>query len=363
MGDRSRGNCCEPEKKTRLRSVSDLVTLGEIESAAARLRDVVVRTPLVPFSLSSAGRHLLIKPESLQPVGAFKLRGAYAAISALPRGVRRRGVITHSSGNHAQAVAYAARMLGISSVLVIPHTTPAVKVDACAGLGADIVFVEPSMEARTGTAGRLAEAHGLSLIPPFDDARVIAGQGTVGLEIVADAPQVDVVLVPVGGGGLISGVAVAVKRLCPDAKVVGVEPELAADAAQSLRAGSRMGWTPEETGRTIADALRVQQVGVLPFAHLTEYVDDIVVVSEDEIREAMRRLAHGPRLVAEPAGAVATAAYLFHQDALPRGERFVSVLSGGNVDPGFFREVLAGEAAGGSAADTKSVDEPSTGTR
>jgi threonine dehydratase len=330
--------------------VSDLVTLGEIEGAAARLRDVIVRTPLVPFSLPSSGPPLLIKPESLQPVGAFKLRGAYAAISALSRGVRRRGVITHSSGNHAQAVAYAARVLGITAVLVIPHTTPAVKVNACAALGADIVFVEPSMEARTATAERLAESHGLSLIPPFDDARVIAGQGTVGLEIVADAPQVDVVLVPVGGGGLIAGVATAVKALCPDAKVVGVEPALAADARESLRTGSRVAWTPDETGRTIADALRVQQVGQLPFAHFTEYVDDIVVVSEDEIRETMRLLARGPRLISEPGGAVATAAYLFHRDELPRGESFVSVLSGGNVDPELFLEILAGTPPLGAPA-------------
>jgi threonine dehydratase len=322
--------------------VSDLVTLGEIEGAAARLRGVIVRTPLVPFSLPSSGQPLLIKPESLQPVGSFKLRGAHAAISALPKAVRRRGVITHSSGNHAQAVAYAARALGIRSVLVIPHTTPAVKVDACAALGADIIFVEPTMEARIGTADRLAEAHGLSLIPPFDDAGVIAGQGTVGLEIVADAPEVDVVLVPVGGGGLISGVAAAVKTLCPDAKVVGVEPELAADARESLRTGSRVAWRADQTGRTIADALRVQQLGELPFAHVTEYVDDIIVVSEDEIRESMRRLARGPRLVAEPGGAVATAAYLFHRSELPAGDSYVSVLSGGNVDPALFLEVLGG---------------------
>jgi threo-3-hydroxy-L-aspartate ammonia-lyase len=356
--------------------VSDLVTLGEIEEAAARLRGVTVRTPLVPFSLSSSGPSLLIKPESLQPIGAFKLRGAYAAITALPRAARRRGVITHSSGNHAQAVAYAARALGIRSVLIIPNNTPAVKVDACGELGADIVFVEPTMEARIGTAERLAEAHGLALIPPFDDAGVIAGQGTVGMEIVADAPEVDVVLVPVGGGGLIAGVATAVKTLCPDAKVVGVEPELAADARDSLRAGSRVGWAPDRTGRTIADALRVQQVGELPFAHMTEYVDDIVVVSEDEIREGMRRLARGPRLIAEPAGAVATAAYLFHRDELPRGDSYVSVLSGGNVDPALFLEILAGGppadgsgdgsgegSTGGPTGPSAGADDPFADTR
>lgn len=318
-----------------LRHVSDLVTLAEIEGAAERLRGVCVRTPLVPFQSS-----LLIKPESLQPIGAFKLRGAYAAISSLSPRQRANGVVTHSSGNHAQAVAYAARALGIRAVLVIPHTTPSVKVEACQALGADIVFVEPSMEARIGTATQLAGAHGLELIPPFDDARVIAGQGTIGLEIMAQSRSADVVLVPVGGGGLLAGVATALKLLRPSVRVIGVEPELAADARDSLKAGEPVAWDAAETGRTIADALRVQQVGDLPFAHFTEYVDGIVTVSEDEIRSAMRVLAFQAHLVAEPAGAVATAAYLYHRDELPRGSAYVSILSGGNVDPARLVEIL-----------------------
>ncbi|MFC6932101.1 threonine/serine dehydratase [Actinomadura yumaensis] len=308
-----------------------------MERAAGRLEGVALRTPLVPFPPDPA---LRIKAESLQPVGAFKLRGAYAAISAVPERDRSRGVVTHSSGNHAQAVAHTARALGVPAVLVIPHTTPGVKVDACMALGAEIVYVEPSMDARTETAEKLAAAHGFTLVPPFDDARVIAGQGTVGLEIVQDLPDVDVVLVPVGGGGLVSGVAAAVKAVRPGAKVIGVEPELAADARESFRAGRPVGWKAEETGRTVADALRVQRVGDLTFAHIRELVDGFVTVTEDEIRLAMRRLVREARLIAEPAGAVATAAYLFRKDELPAGDAYVSVLSGGNVDPALFLDVL-----------------------
>lgn len=332
--------------------MSDLVTVAEIEEAAVRLRGVAVRTPLVPVALvddpsgdedtapARAGSPLLIKPESLQPTGAFKLRGAFNAIMALREQGRDRGVVAHSSGNHAQAVAYAAQTMGIPAVLVMPNTAPTVKVDACRALGAEIVFVEPTMEARAGTAERLAEAHDFDLIPPYDDARVIAGQGTIGLEIVADAPDVDVVLVPVGGGGLLAGVATAVKALRPQAKVIGVEPELAADARDSLRAGRPMRWTPAQTARTAADALRVSPVGDLTFAHISEYVDDIVVVSEEEIRAAMGWLARRARLVAEPGGAVATAAHLFRQTALPAGRTRVALLSGGNVDPGLFKTVI-----------------------
>ncbi|KAB2373797.1 threonine ammonia-lyase [Actinomadura montaniterrae] len=320
--------------------MSDLVSLQEIEHAAERLAGVAVRTPLVPFPGTGDGTALLVKAESLQPIGAFKLRGAYATISSLPEEQRERGVVTHSSGNHAQAVAYTARALGIPAVLVMPHTTPGVKVDACIALGAEIVYVEPTAEAREETAAKLAAAHGFTLVPPYDDARIIAGQGTAGLEIVQDRPDVDVVLVPVSGGGLISGVAAAVKALRPEAKVIGVEPELAADARDSMREGRPVTWDAEKTGRTIADALRVQRVGDLPFAHMRAHVDGMVTVTEDEIRATMRRLAREARLIAEPAGAVATAAYLYHRAELPAGATYVSVLSGGNVDPALFLDVL-----------------------
>ncbi|MGI5165453.1 threonine ammonia-lyase [Spirillospora sp. CA-253888] len=319
--------------------MSDLVSLAEIERAAERLSGTAVRTPLVPFPASSPP--LLLKAESLQPTGAFKLRGAYATISALPEADRARGVVAHSSGNHAQAVAYTARHFGVPVVLVIPHTTPGVKVEACIALGAEIVYVEPTMEARVATADRLAAAHGFTLIPPFDDPRVIAGQGTVGLEIAQDAPAgPGAVLVPISGGGLIAGVAAALKQTRPELKVIGVEPEQAADARDSFRAGHPVAWDAEKTGRTIADALRAQRVGDLAFAHLREYVDDVVTVAEDEILLAMRRLAREARLIAEPGGAVATAAYLYRRDELPDVPAYVSVVSGGNVDPALFLEVL-----------------------
>lgn len=324
--------------------MSDLVTVEEIQDAARRLDGVILHTPLVAFPpKSSSASRLWLKPESLQPVGSFKLRGAYAAISRIPEADRKKGVIAHSSGNHAQAVAYAARAMGVPAVLVVPHTIPAVKVEACRALGAEMVMVEPTIEARVETADRLSAAHGYPLVPPFDDRRVIAGQGTIGLEILADLPEADVVLVPISGGGLISGIATAIKSTRPDVRVVGVEPELAADTRASFRAGRRIAWPSADTRRTIADALRVECVGELPFEHIRRYVDDIVTVNEEEIRDAMRQIARRARLVAEPGGAVATAGYLARFADTPGESRtFVAVLSGGNADPALYAEILAG---------------------
>lgn len=324
--------------------MSDLVTLEEIQDAARRLDGVILHTPLVAFpSKSPSASRLWLKAESLQPVGSFKLRGAYTAISRIPEVDRKNGVIAHSSGNHAQAVAYAARALGAPAVLVVPSTIPAIKVDACRALGAEIVLVEPTIGARVETATRLAAAHGYTLIPPFDDRHVIAGQGTAGLELLADAPDADVVLVPVSGGGLISGIATAIKSVRPAVQVIGVEPELAADTRASFRAGRRIAWPSEDTHRTIADALRIECVGGLPFEHLRRYVDDVVTVSEEEIRSAMREIARRSRLVAEPAGAVAAAAYLSRFAPVEGESRdFVAVVSGGNADPALYAEILAG---------------------
>ena len=324
--------------------MSDLVTLAEIEDAARRLDGVILHTPLVAFrGKSPSAPRLRLKAESLQPVGSFKLRGAYTAISRIPEGDRKNGVIAHSSGNHAQAVAYAARALDVPAVLVVPSNIPAIKVEACRLLGAEIVLVEPTIEARVETAERLAAAHGYVLVSPFDDRNVISGQGTVGLEIIEDAPEVGVVLVPISGGGLISGVAAAIKAKRPDVQVIGVEPELAADARASFRAGRRIAWPASDTRRTISDALRVECLGELPFVHVRAYVDDIVTVSEEETREAMRQLAQRSRLVAEPGGAVTTAAYL-SRFAQATGETrdFVAVLSGGNADPEVYAEVMRG---------------------
>jgi threo-3-hydroxy-L-aspartate ammonia-lyase len=319
-----------------------LVTLSDIEDAAARIASAVVRTPLVPFPRLTPA--VWIKPESLQPVGAFKLRGAYAAISADLEQARKYGVVTHSSGNHGHAVAYAAALLGVRAVVVTPGNAPKIKTDAIVHYGAELVRVEPTLAARVGTMSELVRAHGYRPVPPFDDRRIIAGQGTIGLEIVADCPVDDpVVLVPISGGGLISGIAAAVKGLRPRATVIGVEPELAAHARESLLRGERVAWPAADMQRTAADALRVEQLGELNFAHIQEFVSGIVTVTEQEMLTAIARLAREVRLVAEPGGAAATAACLFRDDELPAGRQRVAVLSGGNIDPGLLARVLAAD--------------------
>jgi threonine dehydratase len=318
---------------------SDLVSLTEIRQAARRLESVAVRTPLVPVPRLTSG--LLVKPESLQPTGSFKLRGAYNAISAAGREAVHRGIIAHSSGNHGQAVAYAAAGLGVHAVVVVPSTAAKVKTDAIGYYGAELVTVPPTMSARIAATEELVARHGYVLIPPFDDRAVIAGQGTIGLEIAADCPQVDLVLVPISGGGLISGIAAAIRACCQRAAVVGVEPELAADARDSFRRGERVAWPAADAQRTIADSLRVERVGVLPFAHLRELVTDIVTVTEDEMRAAVRLLAEQARLIAEPGGAAAVAAWLFHSAELPPADTPVAVLSGGNIDRDLLRRILA----------------------
>ena len=317
--------------------VNGLVTVEEIRAAAARLDGVIVATPLVPFT--GADPRLLIKPESLQPTGSFKLRGAYTAISALSPEARQRGVVAHSSGNHAQAVAYAAALLGVPATVVVPDNAPEVKLAPTRRLGARIVTCEPSLAARITATEDLIRRHGYTLIPPFDHPAVIAGQGTIGLEIAAQRPDVDLVVVPVGGGGLISGIAAAIRGTCPGARVIGVEPELAADARDSFRRGEQVAWPASATQRTIADALRVEQVGALTLRHMLSLVDDIVTVTEDQIRDAVRRTARQARLVAEPGGAVAIAACLSGRD-LPAAQAPVAVLSGGNVDPAVFAGIL-----------------------
>jgi threonine dehydratase len=311
----------------------DLVTLDDIRAAAKSIEGVAVRTPLLPWL---GGDGLLLKPESLQPIGAFKVRGAQHAVACLPAERRAKGVVTHSSGNHGQALAYAARAFEVPCVVVMPDVAPAVKVAATKALGAEVVLV-PAAE-RVERMEQLAASRGLSPIPPYDHRDVIAGQGTVGLEIVEDLSEVDVVLVPVGGGGLASGVATAVKALRPSVAVVGVEPSLAADARDSLAAGTLVTWPVEQAYRTIADALRVP-LSELTLAHLSARLDGIVTVSDDEIRDAIGRLARSARLVTEPGGAAAVAAYLHRRADLPAG-RTVAVVSGGNIDPELLRSLL-----------------------
>lgn len=333
-----------------------MVTLDQIKNAQERLRGIAARTPLVRYyppalkktskKADPGGEALYLKAESLQPIGSFKLRGAYNKIASLSDEQRRCGVVSYSSGNHAQGVAYAARVMGVKAVIVMPRNAPKIKVDATAGLGAEIVFVGPASAERMKKAEELAQQHGYAIVPPYNDEFIIAGQGTTGLEILEDCPDVELVLAPVGGGGLISGIATAIKLSGSSAKVVGVEPELANDAQRSFRSGQIVQLPAERVSSTIADGLRTQSVGTQNFEHIREYVDDIVTVSEGEIRAAVRRMVTQTRIVAEPSGAITFAAWLYHRDELPASKKTVAVLSGGNLEPQLLAQIIAEETAG-----------------
>ncbi|HEV3173688.1 MAG TPA: threonine/serine dehydratase [Actinocrinis sp.] len=321
---------------------TELVGYPDVAAAAGRIAGIAVRTPLLPCPWADPDRPLWIKAECLQPTGAFKIRGAVNALACLSPEQRERGVVAVSSGNHAQAVAYAAARFGIPALIAIPEGSAPNKVAATEALGAEVVRV-PAAE-REQAARSLAAERGRTLVHPFDDPRVIAGQGTVGMEIAAQAAEqgvtVDTVLVPVGGGGLISGIAAALDELIPEATVLGVEPEFAADAQQSLRTGTRTAWPVEDTWRTIADALRASSVGELTWRHIQALVDDILAVPEDAIRFAVRVLAFQSHLVVEPGGATAVAGYLAHRAELPPGRTYVAVVSGGNVDADIYLDLL-----------------------
>jgi threonine dehydratase len=313
-----------------------LITIDDVRVAADRISGSVLRTPLIPAPWADPDRPLWIKPESLQSIGAFKVRGAFNAIGALEPQARARGVVAYSSGNHAQAVAYAAAAYSIQAHIVMPEETPHVKVAATRGHGAEVVLCAAGERERV--ADEVVARTGGVLIPPFDHPDVIAGQGTIGLEIAQDLPDVETVLVPVSGGGLASGVGTAIRALCPHARVIGVEPELAADTAEALRVGHRVDWSIEDRNRTIADGLR-SQPSALTLAHLQRVLDDVITVSENDIRAAVRELALRAHLVGEPSGAVTLAAY--RSAAAPPG-RTVAILSGGNIEPALLAQILAG---------------------
>jgi threonine dehydratase len=322
---------------TAERPLPALVELPAIRAAAQVLRGVATRTPLVPFGRPE--RHHLLKAESLQPIGAFKLRGAYTAAAALSPEERARGLITYSSGNHAQGVARAARLFGVPAVIVMPSDAPKLKRSRVEADGAQIVVVGTASDERRRVAEELAAARGLAIIPPYDDPRIVAGQGTVGLEIAEDMPDVAAVLVPIGGGGLASGVAAAITALVPGARLIGVEPELAADARESLELDRIVAWPAELVSRTIADGTRTQSLGRLNFAHLRAQLDAVITVSEVEIAAAVRLAAEEARLVVEPSGALPIAAMRFHAHEaglVGLDGPIVGVVSGGNVDPDRF---------------------------
>ncbi len=327
--------------------MSTLVTLPEIEAAAARIAGTAVCTPLLRLDLPGLASEIYIKCESAQPIGSFKLRGAYNMIAQLAPSALARGVITYSSGNHAQGVAYAARALDAKSVIVMPDNAPEVKIAATRALGAEVVFVGPASSARKAKAEELAAEFGYSIIPPYDHPHIIAGQATCGLEIAAELPDADLVLSPVSGGGLLSGTATAIKLaaeagLCnPQVKVWGAEPALAADAKQSFDTRQLVEWPAALTSRTIGDGLRTQSLGALNFEHILRFVDGIVAVTEEEILAAMRVLLTHTDLVPEPSGAVTLAAALFHAEELPAARKTVVVLSGGNIEPALKASLVA----------------------
>ena len=313
-------------------------TVADIHAAAARIAGAVRRTPLLESGLGRAAAPLWLKAECLQLGGSFKLRGATNAIAQLSSEERRRGVVTHSSGNHAQAVARAARDAGVMATIVMPSQAPTVKREATVLLGAEVVTVDDSSE-RTAAMERIKAATGAVFVSPFENTAVIAGQGTIGLEVLEDLPDVSTVLVPVSGGGLISGIAIAIKSARPDVRVVGVEPALAGDLAEGFATGERVTWDSADTGRTVADGLRVPAVGELNWSIISELVDDVVTVSEAEILAAMRAIVLTSKVVCEPSGAVSGAGYLAYADRFGAGP-VVAIASGGNVDPGLLADVL-----------------------
>ena len=303
-----------------------MVTSQDIKEAAEGLRGIARRTPLI--YVEELGAHL--KLENEQPVGAFKIRGAYNAIRRMPRDVRQHGVITYSSGNHGQAVAYAARQFGLRAVIVMPETAPAVKVEGVKKWGGEVIFAGRTSEDRRIKAEEIAARDGLAIVPPFDHADIVAGQATVALEIVEQLPEVETVVVPVGGGGLISGIVAGLGAVGSKAVVWGVEPAGAPKLHHSLAAGKVV--RLDKTG-SIADGLITLNVGTIPFAELTrerERIRGVVLVEDDSIRAAVQFLWRTRRLAVEPSGAATTAALL--GGMVPRSRTTVLVVSGGNVD-------------------------------
>lgn len=336
-----------------------LVTLAEVRAAHARLQGTAVRTPLLPLdparlrsagygSLAATAPRILLKDESRQPIGSFKLRGAYNMVAQLSPEELSRGVITYSSGNHAQGVAFAARALGAKAVIVMPGNTPKVKLEATARLGAEIVLVGNGSLERKVRAEALASEHGYTIVPPYDDARIIAGQATCGVEILEDLtdPAHSLVLSPVSGGGLLSGVSTGIKLAAEDRnltppQVWGCEPEVAADARESFYSRQLTQWDASLTTRTLADGLRTQSLGEQNFTHILCFTDGIVTVTEPEIRSALRVLLTATDITAEPSGAVTLAAALFHHHELPAAQTLVAIVSGGNLEPSLRTEILA----------------------
>jgi threonine dehydratase len=315
-----------------------VIALADVEAAARRLDGVAHRTPIVTSRTLDrlTGATVALKPENLQRGGAFKFRGAYSTISSLTAEERTRGVAAYSSGNHAQAVALSAQLLGAPATILMPEDAPPAKLEATRGYGARVVTYDRYSEDREALGRALAEDGGLTLVPPYDDERVIAGQGTVALELLADVQGLDVLIAPVGGGGLIGGCATVARTLRPQARIVGVEPEAGNDTQLSLSVGERVAI---EVPRTIADGLQVTSPGVLTFEINAQLVDEVVTVTDAQLVDAMRFAFERLKLVLEPSGAAALAA-LLSGTVKASGRRVGIVLSGGNVGAARFAELL-----------------------
>jgi threonine ammonia-lyase medium form len=317
------------------------IDVGDVRAAAGRLAGVAHRTPILTSRTldERVGARVFLKAECFQRVGAFKFRGAYNAVAQLTAGERARGVVAASSGNHAQALALAARLHDAPATILMPEDAPPSKRAATEGYGAEVIEFDRYASDREALTADLVAARGLTLVHAYDDPRVIAGQGTAGLELAEDVPDLDAVIVPVGGGGLISGCAVALRAAIGGVRVVGVEPEASDDVARSLRAGERV---RVEVGRTIADGQQLPTPGALTWPVIAALVDDVVTVADDEIVAAMRFLLERMKVVVEPSGATGLAALLAGRVAVPRGGRVGVVLSGGNVDPARLAALLRG---------------------
>ena len=307
-----------------------LVGLDEFRRASEGLRGIALRTPLVPSDAlgSRFGVPVYLKPEMLQRAGAFKFRGAYWFVSQLSAAERARGLVAPSSGNHGQAVALAAQLYGVPATIVMPTNAPVAKVEGAKRFGARVVLEGTTTAERMAKAVEIADGEGATLVPPYDHPRIIAGQGTVGLEIAEDMPDVGMVLVPVGGGGLSSGVATAVKLLAPNARLIGVEPAGSPKLTRARAAGEPVVIPANPDG--LADGLLAVKIGALPFAHHREYLDDVVTVPDSALAGAMRFLLDRHKLVAEPSGAITVAALL--EGIVTPAARTVCVLSGGNIE-------------------------------
>jgi threo-3-hydroxy-L-aspartate ammonia-lyase len=315
-----------------------MISVDDVRAAAARLDGIAHRTPVLTSRTldERVGARVHLKAESLQRAGAFKFRGAYNKISSLPADVRARGVIAYSSGNHAQAVALAARLLGTRATIVMPEDAPAAKLDATRGYGAEILTYDRWTENREEIGGRLAGERGLELVRPYDDPLVMAGQGTAALELLEDVPDLDVLVAPVSGGGLVAGCATAAKALCPGIRVVGVEPEAGDDTKRSLAAGERV---RIDVPRTIADGLQSTEPGELTFEVNRRLLEGVVTVGDAAIVAAMAFLFDRLKLVTEPSGAIGVAA-LLEGGIDVHGVRVGVIVSGGNVGAGRFAELI-----------------------